>query len=329
MSYMKTLFLLFTCACFTLTGYSQVWVNLELNHLWNENAFTYGTIYEDESGNKIEIQRVQYYLSGLTFIHDGAQETKLTETFVLASSNITHYSIGLVDLINLEEFSFDLGIDQEYNHLDPNSYPSDHPLSLQVPSMHWGWSAGYIFLVINGLIDSDNDNVPDRDFQFQVTANNHFFTQVDPIETSGDLSGTELDIHLNVNIADWLVGIDLMNAGFNHGDFALNGNIMANTNNQTVFESASTTSIENIKGRADQVYFDYTMPYAPTIYYSFLSKKPVTLSIMDMQGKLILKENNLSAAGNYFINRELRPGSYLARLEDAGGKLITKRFLVR
>lgn len=45
--------------------YSQVYVNLILNHQYDGNQFKYSQNYQDENGNIININRLQYYTSSI------------------------------------------------------------------------------------------------------------------------------------------------------------------------------------------------------------------------------------------------------------------------
>jgi hypothetical protein len=72
--------------------------------------------------------------------------------YVLADAFVdVAYALGEVSGVdNVEGLKFSVGIDPENNHADPASWPSGHPLAPQVPSMHWGWSAGYRFIALEG-----------------------------------------------------------------------------------------------------------------------------------------------------------------------------------
>lgn len=326
---MKKNLLLLALIGSTLLMNAQQWVNLNLNHYWNESAFNYGDIYADANGAAVEITRVQYYLSGISFTHDGGQETTLTDEYVLASANIANYSLDLAPITSLEKVSFNLGVDADHNHLDPNSYDQNHPLAPQNPNMHWGWTAGYKFLAIEGLVDSDGDQSPDKIFQFHVTGDDNYLTSITDLETSGSSNGTVLEVTVKVNIANWLTNIDLIAAGVLHGVFPDNGTIMSNSVSQSVFAPVSLNAIEDNYMRSSNVFFDYSLSYAPTIFYNFPENSSVDLRVVDMFGKTIFIEQNLNNEGNYFINRELAVGTYIANLKASNGETITKRFIVR
>lgn len=320
--------LLFAIGLLSFGANSQTDVTLKLHHYWNGNVFNYNQNYVDHNGVTITITRVQYYLTGFNLTHDGGQTTSLGDTVLLASGNITDYPLCTANFTNLEGIDFDLGVDASRNHLDPNLYDASHPLALQTPSMHWGWTAGYNFLVINGQADTDNDQVPDAAFEFHVTADDNYLRNVLPITTSGTVNGSALDIEIDVNVADWLIALDLGTAGYNHGVYPNNETIMDNTNDYTVFTDDIGLSVSESEKKMSNVYFDYTLPYAPTIYYKFPTAESVNLTITDISGKTIIREQNLAKADNYFIQKELASGTYIAVFESNGVSLSSEKFVV-
>jgi hypothetical protein len=325
---MKNRLLLFVITIISFGANSQMDVNLKLNHYWNGDVFNYNQNYTDHDGNTIVITRVQYYLTGFNLTHDGGQTTSLGDTVILASGNITDYELCNANITSLEGIDFDLGVDANRNHLDPNTYDTPHPLALQSPSMHWGWSAGYNFLVINGKADTDNDQVPDATFEFHVTSDDNYLRNVLPINTSGTINGSVMDIDVDVNVADWLITLDLKTAGSNHGAWPRNETVMDNTNDYTVFTDDIGLSVTESEKKMSSVYFDYTLAYAPTIYYKFPSAETVSLTITDINGRVLISENNLSKADNYFIQKELATGTYLAVFKTDNDVLRSEKFVV-
>lgn len=308
---------------------AQTDITLKLNHYWNGDAFSYGTYYQDVQNRVVEITRVQYYLTGFDLVHDGGTNSSLGDTVILASANITNYNLCSANVNSLEAIDFDLGVDAARNHLDPNMYAPSHPLALQNPSMHWGWSAGYRFLVIEGKVDNNDDGIPEKGFQFHVTGDDNYLRNVTQISTTGDMNGSVMEINVDVNIADWVADIDLATAGYNHGVYLLNGKVMDNTNDFTVFTADIGLGIDKEAQHESNVFFDYSMPYAPTIFYKFPNAENVELTITDLNGRIILTESNLQKAGNYFIQKELATGTYLAVFKTNVEAVRTEKFVVQ
>jgi len=62
--------LLFFTLLSTTFCYSQVDINLILNHQFNGQPFLYSQDYQDENGNTINISRLQYYVSSIEITHN-------------------------------------------------------------------------------------------------------------------------------------------------------------------------------------------------------------------------------------------------------------------
>lgn len=319
---MKKLIVTSLSAFVAVLGFTQTQVNLNLNHHYNEASFSYGTEYQTADGKAVTFDRVQYYLCGFELNHDGGQALALTDTFVLASANITNYDLGAHMFTNLEGISFDLGVDQTNNHVGSTNFPSGHPLSPQSPLMDWGWPAGYFFFVIDGTVDSNGDGTPNQFFSLRGLGD-ELFRNVDPLTVSE--TGASVDVNLYVNIADWIKSIDLTSVGSQHNASTPNVKIANNTNLETVFTTELTSNVvENELNTENKLYIDYQLPYAPTIYYTINTNNPLQLTILDMQGRVVMQKANLAKDGNFFINKELETGAYVATFSNTEVKETIK-----
>ena len=63
----------------------------------------------------------------------------------------------------------------------------------------------------------------------------------------------------------------------------------------------------------NNIYVNYQLSYAPTICYQLITEKKVDLTLIDANGKIVLKENALQSQGNFFIQTELANGIYIAQ----------------
>ena len=95
------------CLIATNTLFAQTDLTLSFEHTYEAAPFNYGTIYTTENGTGIRFNRVQYYLSGFEITHDGGTVTPMPDSYVLASGNISNYSIGSEAVTSLEGIRFD------------------------------------------------------------------------------------------------------------------------------------------------------------------------------------------------------------------------------
>ena len=131
---------------------SQTTVALRIDHKVGQSEVGSPLTVVTPSGESVDIDRLEYYLSMFTLVHDGGQETPIPMAHVLADGFTDElHPLGSVSGVqNVESLKFHVGIDPDNNHADPASWPADHPLAPQVPSMHWGWAAGYRFVALEG-----------------------------------------------------------------------------------------------------------------------------------------------------------------------------------
>ncbi|GAB5417301.1 MAG: hypothetical protein Crog4KO_28830 [Crocinitomicaceae bacterium] len=304
---------------------AQTNIDLVLNHQFDGAQFQYGTVYQ-VNGVAVQLDRVQYYMSGFELTHDGGQTLSMPDTYVLGSANISNYSLGQENITTLEGFSFDLGVDAARNGMGTSSWSAGHPLAAQSPSMDWSWPGGYFFWVIDGEVDTDSDGTPDQAFSMRGLGD-ALLTDVNSF--SGlSLSGNNIVIGMDVNIADWLAGIDLATVFSSHDGGPFNQAVASNTNDETVFTLNATLDADELTLDESNIYADYSMPYAPTIYYTLATSEKVDITVVDMTGAVVLESAQQDTEGNFFIRKELPDGTYLINFTN--GELNEQlRFVVK
>ena len=132
--------------------HAQTSVGLRIDHKAGQAEFDNEGPWTTPLGEEVYIDRLEYYMSMFTLVHDGGQETAIERAYVLADGFVDEiHALGEVEGVeNVEALKFFVGIDPDNNHADPAAWPAGHPLAPQVPSMHWGWSAGYRFIALEG-----------------------------------------------------------------------------------------------------------------------------------------------------------------------------------
>lgn len=118
------------------------------------NAAAYGVQYQDASGRKFNIADFRYYISNIILIKNDGSEYPLTGKVILANPANNEYELGNIPVASYKGFKFMLGLDSTTNHSDPTIYLADNPLSIQSPGIHWSWNSGYIFMKVEGQVDT-------------------------------------------------------------------------------------------------------------------------------------------------------------------------------
>jgi hypothetical protein len=155
--------------------------------------------------------------------------TDQPEATLLVRNGTTAYSLGEITTGHKHMIRFGVGVDSATNFgTDPATLDMDNPLAPQAPNMHWSWDNGYIFLRIDGQVDSDDDGVVDAPIEIHL-GKQAFFTEVMVMLHENAHSET-YEVALAFDLADLFSGIDLANNSVTHvGDnLALAQQVQAN-----------------------------------------------------------------------------------------------------
>ena len=137
----------------------------------------------------------------------------VTDQIVLAKHDlgVHKYMLGPADTGEFTGIRYKVGIDGTTNRLDASQVPADHPLAKQTDrNNHWNWSAGYQFIRMDGMVDTDADSTPDEVWEIHLGTPN-FLTAMEQsmdFELHADKS---VDLHIIVDYATLLSDIDFSN----------------------------------------------------------------------------------------------------------------------
>lgn len=184
---------------------------------------------------------LQYYVSEISFVHDGGKRTKASDVYLLVNANdAPRYVIGSFDISNVDSIEFHVGVPYQSNHSDPSLYPKEHPLSLKDPSMHWGWAAGYRFIVLEGSA-SVSGGAP-AEVQLHSLADSLYRKITLPVTSTKTDNG--VDLVLNAEYANLLQDIDASLGLILHG---VGAETIKMTDNMAklVYSPANSTSVHD------------------------------------------------------------------------------------
>lgn len=219
---MKNLFTLFALfLSFHLIGQNNIFV--KINHKIENEDLTLNSEFTCYEGYEVKIERLQYYVNRFIVTHDGGQETAATEHFLINADEETILSLGEMDVNQVESIRFAVGVHLALNHEDPSTYPANHPLAPQNPSMHWGWTSGYRFVALEGKAGNNTA------FNFEVHAlgdDNYQSLTVENIE--GTLNGTDLTINLDADYLGMFYNMDVSGGLIVHGETGHSVTLMEN-----------------------------------------------------------------------------------------------------
>lgn len=315
---MKTIILLF---CIILTGqltYGQQDVYLKLNHLLGTNAFAFNQTTPNDVGSDFQITRLQYYISDIVLHHDGTQ-TPVSNTFILVNANTTtNELLGSFSINTLDSISFGIGVGSAENHLDPTTYPANHPLAPQAPSMHWGWTAGYRFIAIEGVSGVSMSDV----FQMHGLGDNNYQTKT--IVTNGYINNNDLEIIIDADYAKALSSIDVSSGVISHGETGAARTVLNNFNTLVFSDGSMSVPVIKLQDATISIY-----PNPVRIGQDLIIEtdeiSDLTIDVYDITGKLY--QNTNYSLGDKTI-RFKDSGSYIISLQKEGQIITTQKISV-
>lgn len=221
---------------FSVQSNAQNNVILTINHKLGDADFVMNQAAKNNMDHDFKITRLEYYISEISLIHDGGNETQIEDLWVLANaSSMTEVELGEYDITSVEKIKLHIGVDPDHNHLDPSSWPNGHPLAPGFPSMHWGWTAGYRFVALEGHGGSNLNQLIEL---HGLGDDNYFSTEVDLDVTA---ENNELSINLDADYTKSLENISVNAGVIVHGDNLEAKQCLENFRD-FVFSPASVTS---------------------------------------------------------------------------------------
>ncbi len=217
----------------SLSAVAQQQVTLQIDHWLDGTPFSNSAVAANNSGQEFDAARLEYYISEISLIHDGGQETLVPGTWVLANaSSMTTADLGQHSISSLEAVRFGIGVDPAVNHLDPSTYPSNHPLAPRSPSMHWGWAAGYRFVAMEGQSGAGLA----QNYEIHALGDDNYFVQTIP--TQGVMEGGDLIVKLNADYVQAMYSVNVASGPIVHGETGIARDLLEN------FRDRVFTSVE-------------------------------------------------------------------------------------
>lgn len=187
-------------------------LQVKINHKLSNEDFAFSAEAENDSGDIFIFNRMEYYLSGFSLLHDGTTTAIPDLHFLVKADENTVLDLGEVTIENLTEIRFHTGVAESVNHEDPAAWPADHPLAPQAPSMHWGWAAGYRFVAAEG---KSGANLL-QDFQLHGLGDDNYFEARVPVSVTITEEVTVIEIDADYTAA--LKGINVGSGVISHGE---------------------------------------------------------------------------------------------------------------
>ena len=219
-------------------------VSIHLNHKYNGGNFNYDNTYVVDGNTPIKFDRLEYYLHINSLINDNGETTNLSDKYLLVNPSQNHYNIGSCEISNVSTLLLNIGVAQEINHNDPSLWYASHPLAPQIPSMHWGWSAGYIFVALEGMIDKNQDEIFETVIQYHPVDDSYYSEII--ITDAVVETDTSIEFYLNVNYNKLIENIGTNEGGVYHGLHGENQLLINNFIYNNVFTVPENLNLKEI-----------------------------------------------------------------------------------
>jgi len=302
---MKNIFITTALILTTLMANAQKNVTLNINHKLGSADFAFGQPATNDLGQEFKITRVDYYISGIVLIHDGGMTTPVTGKYILAkgSSDVSEL-LGSFTVTNVEGIKFSIGVEAPTNNQDPSLQPDRSPLAFQTPSMHWGWSAGYRFVALEGNAGPEFS----RKFELHGMWNENYFEQT--VMAAGVGSGSDVTINLDADYTQALRGVNIASGPIAHGINGTDLTVLTNFRDYVFSPSSGTTSVTDLKQENNIKIYPNPVSGVINVDISGFKEKITGYALSDISGKVIREgiypaDNRISvsndAAGIYFL----------------------------
>jgi len=318
----KILFLLLASVAVFMDAQAQKNVTLNIRHMLGSNNFAFNTATQNDLSQQFQITRVDYYISGIKIIHDGGMVTPVLNKYILAkgSANVSE-PLGSFDVTNVEGVTFSIGVDSPTNNADPALQIAGGPLGFQTPSMHWGWTAGYRFVALEGKAGNNFGT----GFELHGLWNKNYFQQT--VTVAGVVNGNNISINLDADYTQAVKGIDVASGPLKHGenveDLAMLKNFQLN-----VFKAGSGTTAINDVVSNNNIRI-YPNPAKGKINID-LSRSAIgsisTYKITDINGK-VTEAGNVQHS-NSIILKHYVPGNYILMLYSKDRPAFTQMIVL-
>ncbi|UTW63167.1 T9SS type A sorting domain-containing protein [bacterium SCSIO 12741] len=208
----KILFTLISLASFS--AFAQTQVNFEFHHFLGDDPFAIDQSATTAANYELNFNRLEFYVAEIDLVHDGGQVTRVKDIYLLENVKSRQiHNLGSFPVTDLEEVRFYIGVDSVANHDDPLKYSIDHPLAPKNPSMHWGWSSGYRFVVMEGKTGAGLSQI----YEIHALGDANYHQIVIPMDRSAENGTLSIDV-----AADYLKAfktVDVSSGKILHSNF--------------------------------------------------------------------------------------------------------------
>lgn len=290
-------------------------IGIVFNGMMNGNPFVMDQPVPMDNGRYYFSPRMlRFYVAEISFVHDGGQRTKANNVYLLVDAGgAPRYVVGNYDISRIDSLEIHIGVDRIANHNDPSIYPSEHPLALKDPSMHWGWAAGYRFIALEGSAGSTAATAK-ADVQVHSVGDTLYRRIVLPVTSTTTATG--VDVVLNAEYSALLKDLDVAQGLIFHGYGPETETLTANMATR-VFTAATPSSVsEDVSALATSV---HPNPASDVVSVS-ISGAAANVTLVDAVGRVVITAE-LTGGMSAISVATLPVGSYTIVIDAGNGRI--------
>jgi hypothetical protein len=256
-------------------------------------------------------------VSDFIITHDGGQETALSDVFLLvdASEESSVHPLGEWDINAVEAMAFSIGVNEDYNHLDPTVYSAENPLAPQNPNMHWGWASGYKFAVLEGISEGNT-------IEIHALGDDNFFQQ------SHDFNEQAVDgivnLYMRAKCENLFMQVDVSNGLIEHSTVNEAATLLSNLRDFVFEPLQASVGIEQTAGAACSL---FPNPSTGRVQINWGDAAVgSTYSLIDASGR-VSRSGTVTRTTDVWNTSDLLPGMYL--LIGRGSATFQQRLIIQ
>jgi hypothetical protein len=287
------------------------------------------TVFSLPDGKKALLTRAEFYISEIELNLANGSKLPLVNNYMLVNGNAPNreYNTGATPVSSLTGLTLHLGVDAAHNHLDPSAYPINHPLAHQNPSMHWGWVSGYRFMAIEGLVDQNNDGVPESVFQYHNLGDSLY--QTVELSGSGTVENGRLLVELTLDYTRLFEKLDMSGNLTQHGSAAPNATMMKNAATLGFISMGQASSTPAVALQSERIAASPNPArMTTTVRYNLDATGEISMMLTNPMGQLVRRYDNLPHSGAVEVTLSQLPAGTYQYAFYQNGRLLARKQLV-
>lgn len=291
------------------------------------------SMHSHTDGAQIRFDLANYYVSNIRLVPNTGTDVVFDTVLLIKASNAGQpFVLGEVPSGDYQSIKFDIGVDSARNHSDPSTYAVSHPLYPQSPSMHWSWNSGYIFLKIEGQIDTTATLTgPSVDYEYHIGLDNLKKEVSIPIVLNVDDNTQSISANIDLLLGTVINGLSLKSATdvstHTMDNMPLANTVMTNIQSSFVGEvnKVQLTGIGNV--RANQKLSIYPNPLVSSATLEVNAPGNFTsIEIVDVTGKTIFTQAMVGNSVKLFRSQFPVAGVYMVKVN--GDHTVVRKLVV-